>query len=195
MSILQLKKKIITHAEKKNITHNQEKKQSSGSKNDHILKLADENFTTVIINMLKDFRKTEQKKWQVENISREMQTWKENQKEILELKNSVKVTQSCPILCNPTDCRLPGSSVHGIHQIRIPEWVAIPFSTGSSQPRNQTLGLIFHTAGRFFTVWATKEIWETAPEIKMSLDRRNNRMGTKKKSCGLDDRWKENIQM
>ena len=48
----------------------------------------------------------------------------------------VLVTQSCPALPDPTDCSLPGSSVHGILQARILEWVAIPFSRGSSQPRN-----------------------------------------------------------
>ena len=47
--------------------------------------------------------------------------------------------QSCPILCNPMDCSPPGFSVHGISQTRILEWVAIPFSRGSSWPRDQTL--------------------------------------------------------
>ena len=42
------------------------------------------------------------------------------------------VAQSCPTLCNPMDCTLPGSSVHGILQARILEWVAIFFSKGSS---------------------------------------------------------------
>ena len=42
--------------------------------------------------------------------------------------------QSCPTLCNPTDCGLPGSSVHGILQATILEWVAIPLSRGSSRP-------------------------------------------------------------
>ena len=41
-------------------------------------------------------------------------------------------------LCNPTDCRTPGSSVHGIPQARILQWVAMPSSRGSSQPRDQT---------------------------------------------------------
>ena len=50
----------------------------------------------------------------------------------------VLVTQSCPILCNPRDCSPPVSYVHGILQARILEWVAIPFSRGSSQPRDQT---------------------------------------------------------
>ena len=45
----------------------------------------------------------------------------------------VKVTQSCPTLCDPMDY-----TVHGILQARILQWVAFPFSRGSSQPRNQT---------------------------------------------------------
>ena len=48
----------------------------------------------------------------------------------------VLVTQSCPTLCDPMDCSLPGSSVPGIFQARILEWVALPFSRGSSQPRD-----------------------------------------------------------
>ena len=43
-------------------------------------------------------------------------------------------TQLCPTLCDPMNCRPPGSSVHGILQARILEWVATPFSRGSSQP-------------------------------------------------------------
>ena len=50
-----------------------------------------------------------------------------------------KSLQSCLTLCNPMDCSPPGSSVHGILQARILEWVAIPSSTGSSQLRDQTL--------------------------------------------------------
>ena len=45
------------------------------------------------------------------------------------------VTQSCLTLCDPIDCNPPGSSVHGIRQARILEWVALSFSRGSSQPR------------------------------------------------------------
>ena len=48
--------------------------------------------------------------------------------------------ESCSVVsdsCDPMDCSLPGSSVHGILQSRILEWVAIPFSRGSSQPRDQ----------------------------------------------------------
>ena len=47
------------------------------------------------------------------------------------------VTESCPTLATPMDCSPPGSSVHGILQARILEWVAISFSRGSFQPRDQ----------------------------------------------------------
>ena len=69
---------------------------------------------------------------------------------------SVKVVApSYPTLFSPMDCSLPGSSVHGISQARILEWVSIPFSRRSSWPRDQTW--VSCTAGRFFTVWATRE--------------------------------------
>ena len=71
------------------------------------------------------------------------------------LKMKMSVAQSCPTLCDPMDCSPPGSSVHGILQARILEWVAIPFSRGSSWPRNQTW--VFHIEGRFFTIWTTRE--------------------------------------
>ena len=57
--------------------------------------------------------------------------------------------------CNPVDCSTPGSSVHGIFQARTLEWVAISSPRGSSQPRDQTQ--VSCTAGKFFTIWATKE--------------------------------------
>ena len=59
------------------------------------------------------------------------------------------VHESCPILCDLMVCCQPGSSVHGILQARILEWVAFPFSRGSSQPRYQTQ--VSCIAGRFFT--------------------------------------------
>ena len=52
-------------------------------------------------------------------------------------------------LCDPMDCSTPGSAVCGVSQARILDWVAISFSRGSSQPRDQTL--ISCTAGEFFT--------------------------------------------
>ena len=51
-------------------------------------------------------------------------------------KKESEVTQSCPTLCDPMDCSLPGSSIHGIFQARVLEWVAISFSRGSSRPRD-----------------------------------------------------------
>ena len=66
-----------------------------------------------------------------------------------------EVAQSCPTLCDPVDCSPPGSSIHGILQARILEWVAISFSRGSSWPRDQTW--VSHIAGRCFNLWATME--------------------------------------
>ena len=63
---------------------------------------------------------------------------------------SILVAPSCPTLCNPMDCSLPGSFVHGILQTRILAWVAIPFYRRSSWPRDQT-GLSY-IADRFFTL-------------------------------------------
>ena len=60
------------------------------------------------------------------------------------------VTQPCLPLCDPMDCSLPGSSVHGISQTRITEWVAMAFSWGSSQPRD-VLTHISYIPGGFFT--------------------------------------------
>ena len=59
---------------------------------------------------------------------------------------------SCPTCCNPMDCSPPGSSVHGILQARILEWVTLPSSRGSSWPRDQThISWVSWIAGRFFT--------------------------------------------
>ena len=65
------------------------------------------------------------------------------------------VAQSCPTLCDPMDCRPPGSLVHEILQARIMEWVAMPFFRGSSRPPDRTW--VSCIAGRFFTIWATRE--------------------------------------
>ena len=63
-----------------------------------------------------------------------------------------EVTQLYPTLCNLIDCSLPGSSIHGILQARILEWVAISFSRGPSQPRGRTQ--VSRIAGRCFNLWA-----------------------------------------
>ena len=54
------------------------------------------------------------------------------------LVHACSVAQPCPALCNRRDCSLPGSSIHGILQARTLEWVAFPFSRGSSRPRDWT---------------------------------------------------------
>ena len=89
---------------------------------------------------------------------------------LLFISLKVKVTQSCLTLCDPIDCSPPGSSVHGILQARILEWLAIPFSRGSSWLRNQTQVSCF--VGTFFAVWATRHYlcvyWRTK-NISISL--------------------------
>ena len=66
------------------------------------------------------------------------------------VKESERVAELCLTLCDPMDCNPPGSSVHGILQARILEWVAIPFSRGSSGPRDRTQ--VSYITGRFFTI-------------------------------------------
>ena len=66
------------------------------------------------------------------------------------MKVKVLATQSCPTLCNPEDCSPPGSSLSGIFQAGIVEWVAIPFSRGSSQPRDRSR--VAYILDRFITV-------------------------------------------
>ena len=68
----------------------------------------------------------------------------------LNRKKESEVSQSCLTLCDPMDGSLPGSTVNGIFQARILEWVAISFSRESSLPRNRTQ--VFCTAGMLFTV-------------------------------------------
>ena len=65
------------------------------------------------------------------------------------------VAQSCPTVYDPMDCSPPGSSVHGILQAGILEWVAMPSARGSSQPRDGSQ--VSCIAGGFFTIWATRE--------------------------------------
>ena len=71
------------------------------------------------------------------------QLWNEGESES-------EVTQSCPTLGNPMDCNPPGSSIHGMFQARVLEWVAISFSRGSSRLRDRTR--VSHIAGRLFTI-------------------------------------------
>ena len=74
----------------------------------------------------------------------------------IESESEIEVAQSCPTLCDPTDCSLSSSSVHGIFQASVLEWIAISFSRRSSRARNRTW--VSRIAGRCFTVWATRLI-------------------------------------
>ena len=67
-----------------------------------------------------------------------------------------EIAQSCPTLCDPRDCGLPSSSVHGIFQAIVLELIAISFSSGSSWPRDRTQ--VSCIVDRRFTVWATREV-------------------------------------
>ena len=70
---------------------------------------------------------------------------------------NVKVKSlSCLTLCDPMDCSLPGSSVHGILQAIVLEWIAISFSRGSSRPRDRTW--VSCIVDRCFTIQATMEV-------------------------------------
>ena len=78
----------------------------------------------------------------------------EKDKELYDLSYmKVKVAQLCPTLWDPM-----GYTVHGILQARILDWVAIPFSRGSSQPRDWSK--VSCIVGRFFNSWATREAQE-----------------------------------
>ena len=68
----------------------------------------------------------------------------------------LEVDQLYSTLWDPKDCSLPGTSVHGIFQAWILQWIAIPFSRGSPQPRDRTQ--VSCIAGRFFTIWATRDV-------------------------------------
>ena len=81
------------------------------------------------------------------NGQRQVHIWVKSQNRMMGV-----CAQSCPTLCSPMDCSLPGSSVHGISQARILEWVATSFSRGSSWPRGRTcVSWSFALAGGFFS--------------------------------------------
>ena len=73
-----------------------------------------------------------------------------------------KLLQSCPTFCDPMDCSLPGSSIHGIFQAKILECIAMPFSRGSSWPRDRTYVSYVSCFGRqvFFFFFNTRTTWE-----------------------------------
>ena len=82
-----------------------------------------------------------------------------------------KVTQSCPILCNPMDY-----TVHGIVQARILEWVAFPFSSGSFQPKNRTrVSCITTNCGKSLKRWEYQTTWSASWEICMQVKKQQLR--------------------
>ena len=106
----------------------------------------------------------------------------------------VLVAQPCPTLGNPMDCSPPGSSVHGILWARILQWVAIPFSRGSSWSRDWT-HVSSCIAGMFFTTWAARKapiclyLWEN--KCKQASSYRCPRRPTAQKSQ-LQREWTPN---
>ena len=92
-----------------------------------------------------------------------LQSWWPSKRE----KRKKMKSLSCVWLCDPMNCSLSDSSVHGIFQARVLEWVAISFSRGSSWLRDQTwVSLII---GRHFTIWATREAYkkERKPTLRV----------------------------
>ena len=86
--------------------------------------------------------------------------------------------KSCRTLCNPMDCSLPGSSVHGISLARILEWVAISSSRGSSWPKDRTR--VSCISRRILYHWPTREaqkyvIWNQISNCQHPLDHRKSK--------------------
>ena len=79
---------------------------------------------------------------------------KQKYKHSIKSESESEVAQSFPTPCDPMDCSLPGSSVHGIFQAIVLEWIAIAFSRGPSQPKDRTR--VSHNVDRRFTIWATR---------------------------------------
>ena len=94
---------------------------------------------------------------------------------LIEVKWS-EVAQLCPTLCDPIHYSLQGSSVHGIFQARVLEWVAISFSKGSSRTQ------VSRIAGRRFTVWATREAPRAVEDTEKSLS---------ENEANIDKKWTE----
>ena len=106
-------------------------------------------------------------------------------------KKESEDAQLCLTLCDPMDCRLPGSSVHGIFQARVLEWVTISFSRESSRPRDQTC--VSCIAGRRFTIWATREALTTRWKRRNRKKRRED--DKRKKQGGRRPRERETAML
>ena len=78
-----------------------------------------------------------------------------------DLQDFLELTPKKDVLCDRMDCRLPGSSLHGILQARVLEWVTISFSRGTSRPRDRTR--VSSIPGRCFNLWTTREAPKSCP--------------------------------
>ena len=104
---------------------------------------------------------------------------------------TVKSLSHVQLFVTPVCCSPPGSSVHGILQARVLEWVAIAFSRGSSRPRNRTQ--VSHIAGRRFTIWATREVL-IVTEITIIVNRQiNYRQGSEAERWGAEHKERGRI--
>ena len=93
----------------------------------------------------------------------------------------VLVSQFCPTLCDPMDHSQPDSSVHGIFQARILDWVAISCSRASSWPRDWTQASLIE--GKFFTIWAIRKT------LYQNLHSKNKRLFLLRKQSMRDNPW------
>ena len=100
-------------------------------------------------------------------------------------KMKVLVARSNLTLCNPTDYSQPGPSVHGILQARILGWVAIPFSRGSSQPRDWTWLSTYIAGGQFISEPPGKPILKMLIEMPIEDSVRSKRFGKISRKSGL----------
>ena len=100
-----------------------------------------------------------------------------------------KSLQSCLTHCNPKACSPPDSSVRGILQARVLEWVAMLNSTGSSRPRDRTrLSYVFCTGGEFFTTSTTREAPSTQDKAQSHAwwaPRTHTTIPQRRATCGL----------
>ena len=130
---------------------------------EEIGKLPEKEFRIMIVKMIK-------------NLENKMGKMQESINKDLEEFKKVKLLSRVR-LCDPMDCSLPGSSIHGIFQARVLEWVAISFSRRSSQSKDWTQ--VSHIVGRRFTIRATREHTEannTITVIKNTLEGINSRI-------------------
>ena len=96
----------------------------------------------------------------------------------MKVKVKLFVAQLYPTLCDPMDCSPPGSSVHGILQARILEWVAVPSSRGSSPPGDQIhVSQSPALAGNFFTIAPPQY------QLLLFLEKQKEPCFTKKRKC------------